>query len=183
MTGSKWRLLFGLLSLFAVLSVAVACGDDDDDDSGGGGGAAAAKGGSITIGALQFETWDPHFSDFAQDIAHYFKVWRGMYELDLDNKPVPAMADGNPTVSADGKTYTIKLKKDLKWSDGQPLTAKDFVLGIQRTCNPDNAGHYQYILTAIVGCDDYYAATKASDAEKDTLLKALGVSAKDDLTV
>ncbi len=183
MISSKWRLLFGLLSLFAVLSVAVACGDDDDDDSGGGGGAAAAKGGSITIGALQFETWDPHFSDFAQDIAHYFKVWRGMYELDLDNKPVPAMADGNPTVSADGKTYTIKLKKDLKWSDGQPLTAKDFVLGIQRTCNPDNAGHYQYILTAIVGCDDYYAATKASDAEKDTLLKALGVSAKDDLTV
>ncbi|MGD9933208.1 MAG: peptide ABC transporter substrate-binding protein [Dehalococcoidia bacterium] len=184
MTSSKWRLLLGLISLFAVLSVAVACGDDDDDDGGGGGGgAAAAKGGTITIGAKQFETWDPHFSDFAQDIAHYFKVWRGMYELDLDNKPVAAMADGAPTVSSDGKTYTIKLQKDLKWSDGEPLTAKDFVLGIQRTCNPDNAGHYQYILTAIVGCDDYYAATEASDAEKDTLLKALGVTAKDDLTV
>jgi len=181
MTSSKWRLLLSLVSLLAILSIAVACGDDDDDD--GGGGAAVQKGGTITIGATQFESWDPHFGDFAADIAHYFKVWRGLYHLDLNNKPVAAMADGAPTVSSDGKTYTIKLKKDLKWSDGKPLTAKDFVLGIQRTCNPDNAGHYQYILTAIVGCDDYYGAAKKSASEKDTLLKAVGVSAKDDLTL
>jgi oligopeptide transport system substrate-binding protein len=93
------------------------------------------------------------------------------------------MADGDPQVSADGKTYTVKLKSGLKWSDGQPMTAKDFVLGMQRTCNPDIAGHYQYILTAVVGCDDYYGAADKTPAEKDALLKAVGVRAVDDTTV
>jgi oligopeptide transport system substrate-binding protein len=110
-------------------------------------------------------------------------VWRGLYHLDVNDKPQPAMADGAPQVSSDGKTYTIKLKKDLKWSDGQPLTAEDFVLGIQRTCNPDVAGHYQYILTNIVGCDDYYNAAQKSAAEKEELRKKVGVRAVDARTL
>ncbi|MFN0094335.1 MAG: ABC transporter substrate-binding protein [Dehalococcoidia bacterium] len=182
----RWGLLLmGALAAFGLV-FAAACGDDDDDDgdSGSSGGEQTGKpGGSVTIGGVQFENWDPHFSDFAQDIAHFMMVWRGLYHLDTKDIPQPAMADGKPTVSADGKTYTVKLKKDLKWSDGQPLTAQDFVLGIQRTCNPDNAGHYQYILTAIVGCDDYYGAAKKTPAEKDALLKAVGVRAVDATTV
>jgi oligopeptide transport system substrate-binding protein len=201
MTKSKWRMLLSIFAVFAIMSIAVACGDDDDDDDGGDETPAAGTtttgttpttaaspteakpSGTITIGGTQFETWDPHFSDFAQDIAHFFMVWRGAYELDLDNKPVPSMAAGAPTVSSDGKTYTVKLQSGLKWSDGTAMTAADFVAGIQRTCNPDNAGHYQYILTAIVGCDDYYGATDATPEKKAELLKALGVRAVDDLTI
>ncbi len=194
MTKSKWRLLLSMFAVLAIMAIAVACGDDDDDDggddtSGGGGGTASPTAqvqkpsGTITIGATQFETWDPHFSDFAQDITHMVYVWRGLYHLDLNDKPQPAMADGAPKVSSDGKTYTITLKKNLKWSDGQPLTAEDFVLGIQRTCNPDVAGHYQYILTNIVGCDDYYAAADATPAKKAELQKAVGVKAIDATTL
>jgi oligopeptide transport system substrate-binding protein len=196
MTKSKWQLLLSMFAIFAVLAFAAACGDDDDDDDDGGdtatattssGGSttptAAKPSGTITIGATQFENWDPHFSDFAADISHMVYVWRGLYHLDLQDKPQPAMAAGAPTVSADGKTYTVKLKSGLKWSDGQALTAKDFVLGIQRTCNPDNAGHYQYILTNIVGCDDYYGAGKETAEKKAELLKAVGVKAVDDSTI
>jgi oligopeptide transport system substrate-binding protein len=187
MTKSKWQLLLSIFAIFAIMAIAAACGDDDDDDDDTGGDSpttsTAAPKGTITIRTLQFESWDPHFSDFNQDIQHMFMVWRGLYHLDSDSKPQPAMADGMPTISADGKTYTVKLKSDLKWSDGQPLDANDFVLGLQRTCNPDNAGHYQYILTAIVGCDDYYAAADKSAAEKETLQKAVGVTAKDATTV
>jgi oligopeptide transport system substrate-binding protein len=189
MTKSKWQLLLSMFAIFAIVAFAAACGDDDDDDNGGSGGASPTSGsgattvakpsGTITIGATQFESWDPHFSDFAADITHFVYVWRGLYHLDLQDKPQPAMADGAPTVSADGKTYTIKIKKDLKWSDGDALDANDFVLGIQRTCNPDIAGHYQYILTNIVGCDDYYGAGKKTADEKAALLKALGVRAVD----
>src|SRR5258708_39839131 len=99
------------------------------------------------------------------------------------------MADGMPKVSAEGKTYPVKLRQGLKWSDGTPLTADDFVLGLQRTCNPDIAGHYEYILGAVAGCDAYYASNgdpKAnppkpgkSDAEKEDLRKAVGVRAVD----
>ncbi|MGI8926541.1 MAG: peptide ABC transporter substrate-binding protein [Tepidiformaceae bacterium] len=195
MTKWTWRTLLAGLSLFAVLSVAVACGDDDDDDGGTAattapGQATAPPGaakpsGTITIGAQQFETWDPHFSDFAQDIEHFFMVWRGLYQFDSQSKPIPSMAEGAPQVSADGKTYTIKLKKDLKWSDGQPLTAEDFVLGTQRTCDFSIAGHYQYILTAIAGCDAAYDAKNKdkSAAEIETLRKAVGVRAVDPTTV
>lgn len=186
MTKSKWRMLLSMFAVLAIMAIAVACGDDDDDDTNGGGGQTPrteAPSGTITIGATQFETWDPHFSDFAQDISHMVYVWRGLYHLDLNDVPQPAMADGAPKVTDDGKTYTITLKKDLKWSDGQPLTAGDFVLGIQRTCNPDNAGHYQYILTNIVGCDDYYAATDADAAKKTELQAAVGVKAIDATTL
>lgn len=194
MTKSTWRILLSMFAIFAIMAVAVACGDDDDDDDGGDTATATTAGGSntpavtkptgtITIGATQFENWDPHFSDFAADISHMVYVWRGLYHTDLQDKPQPAMAEGAPQVSSDGKTYTIKLKPNLKWSDGQPLDANDFVLGIQRTCNPDIAGHYQYILTNIVGCDDYYGAADKSAAEKETLLKAVGVRAVDASTI
>jgi oligopeptide transport system substrate-binding protein len=183
-----------MFAIFAIMAFAAACGDDDDDDDGGDDATATTAGGSstttaakpsgtITIGATQFENWDPHFSDFAADISHMVYVWRGLYHTDLQDKPQPAMAEGAPSVSSDGKTVTVKLKKDLKWSDGQPLDANDFVLGIQRTCNPDIAGHYQYILTNIVGCDDYYGAAEKTAAEKDTLLKAVGVRAVDATTL
>jgi oligopeptide transport system substrate-binding protein len=194
MTKSKWQLLLSMFAIFAIMAFAAACGDDDDDDDGGDDATATTAGGSstttaakpsgtITIRTVQFESWDPHFSDFNQDIEHFFMVWRGLYHLDKDSKPQPAMADGLPSVSADGKTYTVKLKKDLKWSDGQGLDANDFVLGIQRTCNPTNAGHYQYILTEIVGCDDYYGSAKETPAKQDELLKAVGVKAIDASTI
>ena len=189
-------MLLSIFALFAVLAVAVACGDDDDDDTAATkapGGTTAPAGsptvavakpsGTITIKTIQFEIWDPHVADFNQDIQHIFMVWRGLYHMDKNNLPAPAMADGKPTISADGKTYTVKVKAGLKWSDGQPLDANDFVLGIQRTCNPDVAGHYQYILTEIVGCDAYYGATKKTAEEKAALLKAVGVRAVDATTI
>lgn len=204
MINSRWRTLFAVLAVFAVMAIAVACGGDDDEEaatavpSGGtsapaattAGGSpaattAAAASGTITIRGTQFQSWDPHYANFAQDITHFFMVWRGAYEFDLESKPIPSMADGAPTVSSDGKTYTVKLKKDLKWSDGTPLTAKDFVAGVQRTCDYAVAGEYQYILTAIVGCDAAYDAKNKDKtaAEIDTLRKAVGVRAVDDTTV
>ena len=117
MTRSRWRMLLAVLGVF---SIAVACGDDDDDKdtatqppAGSSATAAPNTGGApkgtITIRALQFESWDPHFSDFAQDISHFYMVNRGLYMLDLQNKPQPELADGMPKISSDGKTYTIKL--------------------------------------------------------------------------
>jgi oligopeptide transport system substrate-binding protein len=177
--------------ILVVLAIGVACGDDDSGGTtpaaGGttpaGTTAAQKPSGTITVRTIQFESWDPHFSDFNQDIEHFFAVWRGLYQLDKDSKPQPAMADGAPTVSSDGKTYTVKVKPGMKWSDGQGLDANDFVLGVQRTCNPDNAGRYEYILTSIVGCDAYYTSAKKTADEKETLRKAMGVRAVDANTI
>lgn len=183
----KWRLLFIGLAIPAVLALAVACGGDDDDGSSGddGGGDDSKMGGEIVVQALEFESFDPHFSSFSQDLMHEKQVFRGLYKLNIDNQPIPEMAADLPQVSADGLIYTITLKDDLKWSDGEPLTAADFVLGIQRTCSYVVGGGYQYVIANIAGCDDYY---DPGNADKDAaavqgLLDGVSAKAIDDKTI
>lgn len=191
MMHGRWRLVTGILAALA-LTFAAACGDDDNTSStptsASGSSTAttsgtAHKGGEITMQYVEPESFDPHWSQFAQDIGVERMVWRGLYKLDKDNKPVPEMAAEMPRISDDGKTYTIKVKPNLKWSDGQPLTAKDFAFGLTRTCDPDNAGNYKDTISNVVGCDDYYAASKKTDAEKADLRAKLGVKAVDDTTL
>jgi oligopeptide transport system substrate-binding protein len=184
-----------MFAIFAIMAFAVACGDDDDDDDDGGNGGeptsatgtqvTQAPKGTITVRSIQFESWDPHWSSFSQDIDVFFKVWRGLLEYDKDGKLILSMAQAMPQVSSDGKTYTVKLKPGLKWSDGQPLDANDFVLGIQRTCSFKNAGQYQSLLSNVVGCDAYFAAANKDKpaTEQDALLKAVGVRAVDATTL
>ncbi|MGC4387407.1 ABC transporter substrate-binding protein, partial [Streptococcus suis] len=50
-------------------------------------------------------------------------------------------------VSDDGKTYTVTLRDNLKWSDGSKLTAKDFVYSWQRIVNPETASEYAYLVS------------------------------------
>ena len=204
MTKLTWRVLASILAVFTVLAIAAACGDDSSSSkttpasgaTAAGGTAAAtaaAPSGKITIVGTQFERWDPHAANFAQDIAHFYMVWRGLYEFDLQYKPIPSMAADMPAISADGKTYTVKLKPGLKWSDGSPMTADDFVAGVQRTCSADTAGDYQSLLFVIPGCEDFANSNgdpkatppkpAADAAKKDQLLKAIGVRAVDPTTV
>lgn len=177
--------LAGLVAIFVVSLFAAACGDDDDDDGTAtpGGGGEPNRGGEVTIGYPEPDSFDPHYSAFAQDIGVQRMVWRGLYKLNEDNQAEPEMAAEMPEISDDGKTYTIKLRDGLLWSDGDDLTAEDFVAGIQRTCNPDNAGQYKDTIGNIVGCNDYYNAADASADEKETLRNAVGVKALSDTEI
>ena len=163
----------------ALLALVVACTSDDDDDDDGGEASPASPSGEITVAALQFESWDPHVSALTQDASHYYKVWRGLYHFDAQQQPVPSVAADMPAVSEDGLTYTVALREGLTWSDGDPLDADDFVAAFQRTCNPDLAGAYQYIVANVSGCTEYYGAADASADEKAVLRDAVGVVALD----
>jgi oligopeptide transport system substrate-binding protein len=63
----------------------------------------------------------------------------GLYKIDGDNKTVPVEAEGDPQISEDGLVYTIKLKDNLKWANGDPLTAKDYVFAWRRLFAPETA--------------------------------------------
>lgn len=56
----------------------------------------------------------------------------GLLKINADGKPVPAIAAEAGTVSEDGLTYTYKLRDDAVWSNGEPVTANDFVFAWQR---------------------------------------------------
>lgn len=74
-------------------------------------------------------------------------------------------------VSEDGKTYTFHLRKDAKWSDGSPVTAKDFEYSWRRICDPDFASEaLQAITDYVVGATEYFEGTGEYDDIKATAI-------------
>lgn len=71
----------------------------------------------------------------------------GLTQNDPRGEAVPGMAKSWET-SADGLVWTFHLR-DAKWSDGVPVTADDFVFGIQRTLDPATASEYAYLIYLI----------------------------------
>jgi oligopeptide transport system substrate-binding protein len=183
------------------LVFAAACGGDDDDDEPSDGetpsatepadgeeGRAPADQQRITIQSPEPQYLDPHRSSFEQDIGVERMIFRGLYLLTDDGSGgvvvEPELAAGEPEVN--GNVYTVTLKPDLKWSDGQPLTAQHFVDGAKRGCDPATAVDYGYLWGP--GYLDLEGCAAIQDpaldpAQKPALLDALGVRAVDDLTV
>ena len=74
----------------------------------------------------------------------------GLYTHAADGTLQPELATGH-TVSDDGLTYTFTLREGLTWSDGEPLTAEDFVYSWQRAADPANGAAYSYLYSIIAG--------------------------------
>ncbi|KAA0743584.1 peptide ABC transporter substrate-binding protein [Bacillus sp. AY3-1] len=98
----------------------------------------------------------------------------GLYRLDKDNKPIPAAAESS-TKSEDGKKYTFKLRKDAKWSNGDPVTAKDFVYAWQRLLDKNTAAEYAFIA--------YYIKNAEAINKGEKPVTELGAKAVDDYTL
>ena len=103
-------------------------------------------------------------------------LFEGLMQYDpTTNKGIPGMAESY-TVSDDGLTYTFKLRK-AQWSDGHPVTASDFVYGLQRILDPKTAADYAYMPGMVIkGADDF-------NSGKITDFSQVGVKALDDQTV
>ena len=68
------------------------------------------------------------------------------------------------TVSKDQKTYTFTLRKNLKWSDGKPVTAQDFQYSWRRLADPKSKSEYAYITTGIKNAADVQAGKKPASS-------------------
>ena len=98
----------------------------------------------------------------------------GLIQLDANGKPIPALSE-TFDVSADGKTYTFHLR-GAKWSNGDPVTAEDFVFAWRRHCR--KAEEYAYVFGNTVACvKNADAVIKGGDPT------TLGVSALDEKTL
>lgn len=76
----------------------------------------------------------------------------GLYRLGKNGKVTPGIAKSTKVTNG-GKTYTFTLRKNAKWSNGDKVTAKDFVYGWQRTVNPKTASQYAYLYSGIKNAD------------------------------
>jgi len=180
-----WSLL-ALLTAFALVVSACQPGPSTTP-----GGATPAAGEQVDANATLTDNLtaepasiDPHKASFSHEIAVITSVFENLMVLDPKTlKPVPGAAAAAPTVSPDGLKYTFTLRDGLKYSDGTPLTAKDFAFGYTRTCDPQTADkQYASVLYAIAGCEkwDTMDLKKATPAELKAAKDALGVKALDD---
>ncbi|MDH5039940.1 peptide ABC transporter substrate-binding protein [Enterococcus faecalis] len=118
-------------------------------------------------------------SIFTQDEASInaqSNVFEGLYQLYEKDQLIPAAAKEMPEISEDGKRYTIKLREDGKWSNGDAVTANDFVFAWRKLANPKNQANYFFLLegTILNGT----AITKEEKAPEE-----LGVKALDEYTL
>ncbi|WP_410982150.1 peptide ABC transporter substrate-binding protein [Bacillus cereus] len=101
-------------------------------------------------------------------------IFEGLYVMDNQDNPVPGVAKSFEK-SEDGRRYTFHLRKDAKWSNGESVTAHDFIFSWQRTLNPETASQYAYMLFYIKNAKEINTGTLPTDR--------LGVKALDNYTL
>src|SRR5438067_2584677 len=91
------------------------------------------RGGVLRIGNLgEPPSLDPHWGTqtITEVLANH--IFEGLYALDEKYQPIPMLAEAMPVVSKDGLTYTIKLRKGVKFHNGKEMTSDDVLASLTR---------------------------------------------------
>lgn len=164
--------------LFATLLMAAwlaACGERP-----GGGLSAAAVGQRVASQHLHRQltqaprTLDPALSEDIPGLIVIGDLFEGLVRRDPAGNIVPAVA-GRWEVSPDGLLYRFHLRPGLQWSNGDALTAEDFVYGMRRVVTPATASPVAQMLLVVEGAGAIIEGRAAPET--------LGVSAPDELTL
>lgn len=175
---NRWKMYATSLAAMTLLA---ACGGATDD------GAEAPDSSVTTDGTAGGETlnvqidvevasMDPQIATDGASLEVLSNTIDGLYRTDTDGSIVPALAK-ETEVSEDGLTYTFKLQEDAVWTNGEKVTANDFVYAWQKLVNPETGSEYSYIMgvAGVENADEITAGTKELDD--------LGVVALDDTTL
>ncbi|MCR8634981.1 peptide ABC transporter substrate-binding protein [Paenibacillus radicis (ex Xue et al. 2023)] len=177
----KFNKLLVLTAVTAMLGTAVVgCSSNSQNNAGGtDGNKAPAQEIRINLKA-EPPALDSSIATTNPTFTIINAINEGLFRLDAEGKPQPALAKALPTISADGLVYTIALRDGLTWADGSPLTAGDFEFAYKRTLDPATKAKYASMLAWIKGGADMI---KAKPEELEAKKAALGVKAKDDKTL
>ena len=136
----------------------------------------AVKSNIVTIANdVELSSMDTGLATDGTSFEAIASVLEGLYQLDGAGNTIPGMAV-KEEISEDGKVHTFTLR-DAKWSDGQPVTANDFVFAWRRLANPKTASEYAYM----IGVAGIKNAEGVMSGEKP--ITELGVTAVDDKTL
>ncbi len=96
--------------------------------------------------------FDPALISNAADVDILRNVFSGLYRFDQQLHEVPDLAMGQPAISADGLSYTFHLRHDGRFSNGDPITADDFIYSWNRAAAKQ--GDFAGLLGVIAGYPD-----------------------------
>jgi oligopeptide transport system substrate-binding protein len=157
---------FGGLASLAALLALTGCGGGGAE-TGPDGTAAAQIGGAsgtelaehqvLHLGnGTEIQTLDPHRGEELQGSNIQRDLYEGLVNEAPNGDLVPGAAK-SWDVSPDGKLYTFHLRENARWSNGDPVTAHDFVFGLRRGADPKTLTIYSFILTPIKNADEITA--------------------------
>lgn len=111
----------------------------------------------VYVNPAGIHTLDPARMSWTQDIRLALNIWEGLTTWDARTlEPIEAVAHFPPAISTDRRTYTFHLRDDARWSNGDPVTARDFIRGWRRAMEPGTATDYASLFTSlIVGAREY----------------------------
>src|SRR3954447_17026815 len=120
----------------------------------------------VTLGAEDPATLDPSKGSSSTDIGVLHALNRGLLYFDKDLNVVPSLAESMPDISADGLTYTFKLR-DAKYSNGDPIVAGALVYAWKRLIDPRVAAKYQAFLADVAGGQKLVDMTAAPPSDTE----------------
>ncbi|MES2738580.1 MAG: peptide ABC transporter substrate-binding protein [Verrucomicrobiota bacterium] len=129
----------------------------------------------VFIQSAEPETLDPALTTDQVSMRLSTSLFEGLCRVTQAGKPEPGMAE-RWDVSEDRKTYTFHLRAGTAWTNGQPVTAQDFVASWQRALDPATGADYATLMHIIRGAKAYTEGT-----EKD--FAKVGVKAVDAKTL
>lgn len=185
MMKKRWKQAVSLLLVSAMAVGLAACGASSKDGAASAGATTTAANGGSASGTSDLnvmletpvEALDPQQAVDGTSFEVIADYTDGLYQMDKDGEAVPALA-ADTQISEDGLSYTFKIRDDAKWSNGEPVTAQDFVFAWQRAVDPKIASEYAYMLSD-VGQIKNAADIIAGKKDKSEL----GVTAVDDKTL
>ncbi|MCX0279556.1 peptide ABC transporter substrate-binding protein [Bombilactobacillus mellis] len=149
----KLKKLFvaNVLALFSTV-ILVGCGSTSSQKS--------APKGTVRISAKDIiSTMDPSLNTDVIGAQNLNNTMEGLYRFKGKNIK-PALATNLAKPTNNGLTYTFKLRPNAKWSNGDPITASDFVYSWRRTVDPKTKSTYSYIFEGIANAKDISAGKK-----------------------
>lgn len=158
----------GLLAFASVLVLA-ACGQADGtvgnketSEAVSNNGVAAQQELTVSVPAT-LTTIDTTFTTDKNTFTVAQHLYEGLYRLDENSQPVPGLAAKEAEISEDGRTYIFTLREDAKWSNGEPITAHDFVYSWTKLVTPETAAPNAYLLDSVVNGYEVRTGAKAPE--------------------
>jgi oligopeptide transport system substrate-binding protein len=121
-------------------------------------------------------TLDPALGTDTTSIWVIEQLFLGLTDYDDETMAVVPELATSWECSEDGLVWAFHMRKDVKWTDGTPVTAHDIEYAVKRTCDPATASDYAYVLYIIKGAREV-------NTGEITDLNYIGVKAIDDYTI
>ena len=159
---------FAVVLIFCLAFSLTACGGDKTPSETGG----ATKDTLVWVQSADVTSLDPHVGKETPAVTVTCQIFDTLLTMGENNQPAPLLAESYEQV--DEKTWTFKLRQDVKFHDGESMTAEDVVFSINRA---RESNYVSYVVDAIsdITADDDYTVTITTKEPYAPLLASLTV--------